>query len=969
MLDIRDAARQSNLVFVHYESDSASANRKLVCSEFMGLDANVLASWSPCIMHQKHLVDGVLLAALPRTGSGSTLAMLTSCSLYLKTPGVWAGVLRRLRSLVRSRACIVVGPPPTQHQGAHEQVLRFLFGRDSWEGDESHGCSSRASSGFDLLLHEVLEVLPGDWLNTTTIPHWCWRPDGSRCCASNEEAIDRMTALLSELVLGRRPTIPIKERWTKTVPCVQWWLRAAAIHGVGLQAIGASATEAREQDMDCQGLQERAILEADRDAGELDFFEVRRSRRERTVSWVSDPTSPVTLVTIMLVLTPLQYLSAWLLKRNSITHKHDVGHTPVLYDLTRTSSSPIVLVLQYLSGLLQSAKYSDSDGFMVWVRYTAAHHCQAVSLLKRLLICAASAIHRRLEAFFEKYPWRIARLADSRSTKHIRWTEANALLHRSCSHCYDQHFTRKLVQSLPSHEPEALLQPDMQFQLHMWVRCVDCNNADVENAHARNKRRASDTACTKAETLAALYVLDESKLNHRALQMVVGSAEAQGQRVALPGCDKSNRSRRSRDGRVGSALVQFHRVRCQLARSRHAGRGRGAISGRPVNPASAAAWADTKRLWAGMTVAEREQYEEAVRLKRLVFSMGSQEAPTELLGQVAAGTHTAVAEAAATLLGAAGSGGTGEAAVPVDVSGITCVSSLGCVPLATANQFPLSPQTLAHHAASNGNDRFDLRGLADSFASRCNSVVVSNNLDNVVYPKACQDLGICQGRNTKATLLMHAALVKWLHTIPSSLGIGLPAAASGTSRLGETLIALEGFNEGNGFVTRNFVLVAGYSRGSNPTVSFLACARTDDSAVEPLALQFPFTLCASRHAHERMDAQSFSASVLRTFHSSTGSLKFLLHTELAAVLAKNNQVGWPTAVGASHDKSVNVRGRPTIKMAVVLCCRGGCLERAAPAPQGLQPADGLLGGHWCRHGLHVRPCSWQASPGASPWLS
>ena len=177
-----------------------------------------------------------------------------------------------IKTVVASKLTVICGPQPLA-TGA--RTLEAAVVQSFWDigheplldSDDPMERGHRRTTHFEAIGHELLDVLSGDW-RSESIVHHCWAPGGGRCCASTDESVDRIAALLTDTLLGSLPTTPVKERWTRLAPCVVWWLRGRCLHNMLFEAMGAVAPGVAEQG----GAPEAVPIDlSEQDLGAFDF--------------------------------------------------------------------------------------------------------------------------------------------------------------------------------------------------------------------------------------------------------------------------------------------------------------------------------------------------------------------------------------------------------------------------------------------------------------------------------------------------------------------------------------------------------------------------------------------------------------------------------------------------------------------------------------------------------------------------
>ena len=73
----------------------------------------------------------------------------------------------------------------------------------------------------------IVDMLHGDW-EQPKLEHWC----APGCCEHPDDAVEKITTALDELLLCRRPQVPSLNRWTRLYQPLAWWCLACRLHNI-----------------------------------------------------------------------------------------------------------------------------------------------------------------------------------------------------------------------------------------------------------------------------------------------------------------------------------------------------------------------------------------------------------------------------------------------------------------------------------------------------------------------------------------------------------------------------------------------------------------------------------------------------------------------------------------------------------------------------------------------------------------
>ena len=185
----------------------------------------------------------------------------------------------------------------------------------------------------------------------------------------------------------------------------------------------------------------------------VNWHAVQGKRFKAGLAFLRHPSMPLETTVLAISVEPVRYITRWLMKQ--CPRQQLPNRMPPLITLASGVESPLVSVLQYISGLLAGeggrrcllVEDGGCDSVTEWVALNA--HCAKV--LRRILMVTVASLHRRLDFDSQAYPWKLAALADDRVDVEDRANVAtNFLRAKTC--CLDRWFSYRLrehVQGLP----------------------------------------------------------------------------------------------------------------------------------------------------------------------------------------------------------------------------------------------------------------------------------------------------------------------------------------------------------------------------------------------------------------------------------------------------------------------------------------------------------------------------------------
>jgi hypothetical protein len=542
--------------FVHFDRDGASSNDLVVGARFQELPNHVFVTDHICGNHRNNLIESTIIA----THFAKLVSKMYSASLLLRTGGYFLRLIHAVGAAVEENHEIRLGasPPVTAAEYGKELMdyhirnyKRVMKGRrrsgveeeseDSDQDDLVAGQRARKNKGLEDLIvawRDFLCIFNGHlWQGMV---HYC---RDAQCCSGSDPVVtkQRMAKAIVGLVFRAMPTVPVKSKWTKTGPCVDFFMNAISTCDilVTLWPIAFSR------------LRVRLVISSDDQAyvEEMNWHAVQSTRARAAGEMIAEPTSGPTLIIFALVMEPARWLTGWFLKHCSPITKARENHysCPPLMDYVDPMRSPITKVLQLYSSMLRGTAPRLR---LLWMRqgYTSftdwardPHNGVYLALLRQAIALAATWTERRFWIEGMCFPWKLASLADQRIPMATRQRLAKDFWEAS-DVSLDEGFGLRLRQSLD--DWRQLFGQLLQRAIWGWAWNVALSVAPVEFAHGRNRRRSSTSGSW--HSFVSQYVNAEAKLNWKEKQQIGGSVAGGRRRLPIQPAPKAQQQQRRR---------------------------------------------------------------------------------------------------------------------------------------------------------------------------------------------------------------------------------------------------------------------------------------------------------------------------------------------------------------------------------------------------------------------------------------
>lgn len=369
-----------------YETDAAYANERMLAHVLrcgwegagVGRKANRFFSWMPCRCHANHIIETSTILAM----GVDVLSKMYSLSLFLRSQGHFARMLKLLPQMVRQRISIKSWPPPPEAAHYRTEVLRYIAShykrwdqaqrstRHHWLGCLSSGSDSDGRA-FDHDAHDVppalrlfvrdlksfAEICNGMLNNTNVLEHYC---KGAVCCPGGEETtMQRMAAALRRTVFRCVPPTPASNKWAKLSGCLDIilmgiWCHAAlpALFKTGLGDLTFGDLSDAHEQMDPQMLKDVA------------YRAVAGKRYQSARSLLTEETNVSRMLVLGIVLEGTRFLTAWFIRR--AREVQACKSTPSIANMVDKGNSPVWVALQYTASLLRLAPPTQMRLQLLW---------------------------------------------------------------------------------------------------------------------------------------------------------------------------------------------------------------------------------------------------------------------------------------------------------------------------------------------------------------------------------------------------------------------------------------------------------------------------------------------------------------------------------------------------------------------------------------------------------------------------
>jgi hypothetical protein len=363
-------AQHCTFAFAHFDRDGATPNDRLLAFRSTQLPANCMISDRACGNHCNNLVEASTLT----THFMPLINKLYSASLLLRQGAYFMRLIHSVHVAVEvGGVCDIrrgVQPPVGAVDDYRAEMRNFVLCNFSTiqvkrlrAGLDVDGSSDEEEGKLErppLRKNEDLAMYMKAWDDFVAMfngalwggmVHYCTNVN---CCSGfdENETKRKMKDAIIQLLFRRMPAIPIRAKWTKTLPCVHFWMMATQLVGV----MGVCWPLAFK-DLDAQ----IPISTVGSDVTwveEVHWRSVQGSRARTGTTMVQRPETKPMLLLLGIVMESSRLITSWMMKRSSHSHRFKPGRgnaRNALSDFVDPSRSPITRVLQDHSKILTGA--------------------------------------------------------------------------------------------------------------------------------------------------------------------------------------------------------------------------------------------------------------------------------------------------------------------------------------------------------------------------------------------------------------------------------------------------------------------------------------------------------------------------------------------------------------------------------------------------------------------------------------
>ncbi len=345
VLSREDLQAISHVVWLEREGDAAKANISLLDE----LRSNIGASGNPyiillgilCVIHEIHIIMRLLLASID--GNRMTFVNDAYCAAHvMRAPGYFCRILGCVESCLRDPEGlrIVYGAAPAGARDHNQKILE-LCGFDAQDPD----------------FEELLRILNDFWYILHSMTHYC---QCEKPCTF-EGLLEKLSILLTRVVFGRMPSIPIPARWMLVLATTRWFKMCCTLHGLGRRVILRALNPAFiKQVEDNMRSAEDNVDVAEMDlclkmASDKDLHQQQLGKRlTRTVDYISCPSTERDADTILASAGGINYVTGHLLHTEQQRNRNRLSpEVPApLLDMTNDAYSPVSVARQSYANML-----------------------------------------------------------------------------------------------------------------------------------------------------------------------------------------------------------------------------------------------------------------------------------------------------------------------------------------------------------------------------------------------------------------------------------------------------------------------------------------------------------------------------------------------------------------------------------------------------------------------------------------
>ena len=375
-----------------------------------------------------YLVVGFLLTLL---GSGQLEAVnaLYSIAQMLRTPGYYVTFLSSVHKAVDYYLEVRQGAPPPECREYAEAVIRH----DNWDVSNPD-------------IRDLLRLLNGEWWDNSALVHYLG--NGADVIADRVALVRNITRALLVCLFSSMPMIPMVSRWTKVFGSLQWFYPGIAAHNVFIK-VYRLAFEPAFADVVVRpaGEEEDApIVPGPQELSREEYRKMIGRRMKNSLIYLRDDTTAFNLSLLTVLMSPLNFITAWMLKMQGERHQNPLDGPSMILDMQWGPRSPIVMALQWYASIL---KLPLKDGPLQTLLGTLPEGQpteDAVATIHVMVLAISAGLVLRFVLVLSQWPWKMLILGDDRRPGDHERVSKDLVASRLC--CVDKAGTGAVLKSM-----------------------------------------------------------------------------------------------------------------------------------------------------------------------------------------------------------------------------------------------------------------------------------------------------------------------------------------------------------------------------------------------------------------------------------------------------------------------------------------------------------------------------------------
>jgi hypothetical protein len=509
----RELEASCSLTMRNFGRDGAPANALMLAHAVRTDMPRACVSEKLCTLHCCKHCEAAVLAASGFNWLGKLYAM----ALSIRTAGYYTRLLHALRLHLMEHVHVHSDPPPVDALPYAEVLVGHMSDAASYDNASSQfdaPTTNGATSERRKHWLKLPKLINGHWCDgsgSLSIDHHC---TDARCCNNYDHltAVKKIFMALLDTVFAAKPPVPSSIKWTRLGPCLDWVMSGSLICGI-LPAVYKRAFGELSASM---LVKSNALLPGQHVGRDLrqdvDWAQVFGKRVKEALSLLHSTDGRFSMLVLLVLMEPMRFFMQWVMNRSRLRKDKKRG-VPPLFDLCWVEFSPLLLVRQYYSTLL------NGDGIitrLIWQLYGCVSFdawWRKFPLLavrfRRLILVAEASFFRKIWKDYMTYPWQLCSVADLRIPLPHRLAAARRFLEMPIC-CLDEFFSYRLRAQNPDLTADELCSDRFWLAaILLWAWGVVISIMSIENEHAGNRQRVHGN--NKFAGFAARYINSKSK--------------------------------------------------------------------------------------------------------------------------------------------------------------------------------------------------------------------------------------------------------------------------------------------------------------------------------------------------------------------------------------------------------------------------------------------------------------------------